>query len=195
MNSMKKCFTGGLLSLSLLSASAFADWIVDNEQSTVFFISTKNVNVSEIHHFKQIEGKLNNQGEFSLDIDLASVETGIAIRNTRMQDLLFNVSTFPKAHIQSSVPAEIVKLGKGESLHTTLAATLTLMGMTKPLSLDVTISKTAEQSYVVTSAQPLLLSASDVGLQGGVEALQKIAGLSSIGLTVPVSFNLILYKD
>jgi hypothetical protein len=44
---------------------------------------------------------------------------------------------------------------------------------------------------VATSTQPILISAADFGLTSGIEILQKLAGLSGIGLTVPVNFNLV----
>lgn len=194
MNLLKKSLTGSVAALSLLSANAFADFIVDNQQSSVFFISTKNINVSEILHFKSIEGALKKDGSFALDINLASVETGIEIRNSRMQEHLFKTDTFPKAHVAATVPAEVLDMAKGDTLHIKLPATLTLMGIDKALTLDVVINKNANQQYVVTSAQPVLIAAADVGLKEGVEMLQKLAGLSSIGLTVPVSFNLVLNK-
>ena len=194
MNILKKSLAGGVLAFSLLSANAFADFVVDNKQSNVFFISTKNINVSEIHHFKSIEGAMEKDGKFSLDINLASVETGIEIRNTRMQEQLFKVESFPKAHVAATLPAEVLALDKGQSVHIQLPATLSLMGIDKALSLDLVINKTVDEQYVVTSAQPVLIAAADVGLKEGVEILQKLAGLSSISLTVPVSFNLVLNK-
>jgi len=194
MNILKKTLTGGLFTLSLLSTSAFAHFVVDNEQSSVFFISTKNINVSEIHHFKSIEGAMEKDGKFSLDINLGSVETGIEIRNTRMQEQLFKVDSFPKAHITATLPPDVLALEKGQSVHIQLPATLNLMGIDKALNLDLVINKTVTEQYVVTSAQPVLIGAADVGLKEGIEVLQKLAGLSSIGLTVPVSFNLVLNK-
>lgn len=194
MNILKKTVAGGLFSLSLLSASAFAHFVVDNDQSSVFFISTKNLNVSEIHHFKSIKGTMEKDGKFALDINLASVETGIEIRNTRMQEQLFKVESFPKAHVSAILPADVLAMDKGQNLHIQLPATLSLMGIEKVLDLDLVITKTIDEQYVVTSAQPVLIGAADVGLKEGVEILQKLAGLSSIGLTVPVSFNLVLNK-
>ncbi|KXI30145.1 YceI family protein [Paraglaciecola hydrolytica] len=194
MKTLKKSLASGLLTLSFLSTSVFAHFVVDNDQSSVFFISTKNLNVSEIHHFKNIEGAMEKDGKFSLDINLGSVETGIEIRNTRMQEQLFKVDSFPKAHVSATLPAKVLAMDKGQSLRIQLPATLSLMGIDKALSLDLVINKTIEEQYVVTSAQPVLIGAADVGLKEGVEVLQKLAGLSSIGLTVPVSFNLVLNK-
>lgn len=192
MSNVRKFLPNCLVALSVLSTAALADWKVDSEQSKVFFISTKNLNISEIHSFSRIDGQLSSDGQFSADISLSSVETGIDIRNQRMRDMLFKVDLFPKANISATLPKGIMSLAKGESMHTELPATLTLMGASKALNLDLIVSKTNDGKYMVSSAKPLLLGASELGLQDGVEALQKIAGLTSIGLTVPVTFNLVL---
>ncbi|MEP7705598.1 YceI family protein [Paraglaciecola sp. 25GB23A] len=192
MSNVRKFLPNCLVALSVLSTAALADWKVDSEQSKVFFISTKNLNISEIHSFSRIDGQLSSDGQFSADISLSSVETGIDIRNQRMRDMLFKVDLFPKANISATLPKGIMSLAKGESMHTELPATLTLMGASKALNLDLIVSKTNDGKYMVSSAKPVLLGASELGLQDGVEALQKIAGLTSIGLTVPVTFNLVL---
>lgn len=192
MSNVRKILPNCLVALTLLSTAALADWKVDSEQSKVFFISTKNLNISEVHSFNRIDGQLSSDGQFSADISLSSVETGIDIRNQRMRDMLFKVDLFPKANISATLPKAIMGLAKGESMHTELPATLTLMGASKALNLDLIVSKTNDGKYMVSSAKPVLLGASELGLQEGVEALQKIAGLTSIGLTVPVTFNLVL---
>jgi polyisoprenoid-binding protein YceI len=192
VSNVRKILPNCLVALTLLSTAALADWKVDSEQSKVFFISTKNLNISEVHSFNRIDGQLSSDGQFSADISLSSVETGIDIRNQRMRDMLFKVDLFPKANISATLPKAIMGLAKGESMHTELPATLTLMGASKALNLDLIVSKTNDGKYMVSSAKPVLLGASELGLQKGVEALQKIAGLTSIGLTVPVTFNLVL---
>jgi polyisoprenoid-binding protein YceI len=192
VSNVRKILPNCLVALTLLSTAALADWKVDSEQSKVFFISTKNLNISEVHSFNRIDGQLSSDGQFSADISLSSVETGIDIRNQRMRDMLFKVDLFPKANISATLPKAIMGLAKGESMHTELPATLTLMGASKALNLDLIVSKTNDGKYMVSSAKPVLLGASELGLQEGVEALQKIAGLTSIGLTVPVTFNLVL---
>ncbi|MGO4892162.1 YceI family protein [Flavobacterium sp. W21_SRS_FM6] len=192
MINLKKLLPSYLIAASMISTAAMADWAVDSEQSKVFFISTKNLNTSEVHSFNRVEGKLSSDGKFTASIDLSTVETGIDIRNQRMREMLFKVDAFPQAKISATLAENIMALAKGETLHTELPATLTLMGIEKSLNLNVVVTKTTEGQFVVTSAKPVLLSAADLGLQAGVEALQKIAGLSSIGLSVPVTFNLVL---
>ena len=74
--------------LSILLASSVASatqWQINNNESQVNFISTKKVNIAEVHQFDKIAGNLAETGEFSLAIDLASVNTGIEIRDSRMK--------------------------------------------------------------------------------------------------------------
>jgi hypothetical protein len=58
----------------------------------------------------------------------------------------------------------------------------------------VQISKTNSGQLIATSTQAILIGAKDYGLAAGVELLQKIAALSSISLSVPVSFNMVFVQ-
>ena len=85
--------------LILSSLSAQAAWQLVNESSQLNFISTKASHIAEPHTFDLLSGSIADTGRVQLNIDLASVATGIDIRNERMQTMLFNVVTFPQAEI------------------------------------------------------------------------------------------------
>ena len=53
------------------------------------------------------------------------------------------------------------------------------------------VTRLNDQSFSVSSLEPLLLNADRLGLSNGVEALRAIAGLPSISKSVPVTFSLI----
>ncbi len=174
----------------LVCASASADWQLVNKGSQLNFISTKNIKVSEIHHFSNLSGSLTSAGELSVDIDLASVETGIDIRNSRMREKLFMVENFPKAMLTASLPKEIVAFTKGQAGTFTIPAKLSVLGQHKDIEVKVQVTKTDHNRFVATSVQPVMISAGDYGLQEGIDWLQNVAGLSSISPNVPVTFNL-----
>ncbi|GAC25401.1 YceI protein [Paraglaciecola mesophila KMM 241] len=174
----------------LVCASASADWQLLNKDSQLNFISTKNIKVSEIHHFSNLSGSLTSAGELSVDIDLASVETGIDIRNSRMREKLFMVENFPKAMLTASLPKEIVAFTKGQAGTFTIPAKLSVLGQHKDIEVKVQVTKTDHNRFVATSVQPVMISAGDYGLQEGIDWLQNVAGLSSISPNVPVTFNL-----
>lgn len=182
---------GILASLCLVVFSANAHWMLVENQSSVFFVTTKNQHVSEVHHFKNLQGEFNPQGQLKINIDLASIDSGIEIRDTRMREKLFVVDKFPKAILTAQLPDSVLTLEKGHSILVTMPAELSIMNSSKTLSVTVQVTRKMDNGIVATSTQPILISAADYGLAAGVEVLQKLAGLDSIGLTVPVNFNLV----
>lgn len=191
----RKTLIRNILAIScFISPTVLAHWHVNNDQSNVYFISTKKEHISELHHFTQLSGELNKKGKFSLTIRLASVETGIDIRNKRMNEHLFKVDTFPTANLTAQLPNKIMQLTNGQSSQFSLPAKLTLANHIQTVEVSVQVTKTNE-GYIATSIKPILLSASEFGLTQGITKLQELAGLPSIGLTVPVSFNLHLKQD
>lgn len=71
--------------LLTLSPAAFADWTLVGEESRIDYVSIKANSTGEVNYFKTLEGSITDSGAVSLTIDLNSVETGVSIRNERMQ--------------------------------------------------------------------------------------------------------------
>jgi len=177
--------------ISLMSASAFADWTLDNEQSTVSFVSVKKGTVMESHHFKTLTGHVSDVGKFSLNIDLSSVDTSIAIRDQRMNEHLFETAKFSQATISGLVPSSLLSsLKANNTTKTTLSSQLSLHGQTVPVTLVVSVTKLTDGSLLVASVKPVIIKATDFDLVKGIEKLRQLAGLPSISTTVPVSFVL-----
>ena len=92
-----------IFSTLLISSNALAQWSLINDESTVNYISIKSSKVSELNHFNMLNGTLNDNGSLSIDIDLASVETNIPIRNERVKTILFETTSFTKANILANL--------------------------------------------------------------------------------------------
>lgn len=177
--------------LSLTSLSAFANWTLNNDQSTVSFVSVKKGNVMEAHHFKSLTGNLSDSGKFSLSIDLKSVDTAIAIRDQRMAEHLFETTKFSQAIVEATLPTSLLAtLTVGNTIESSLSAQLSLHGQTVPVPLMLSITKLTNGSLLVTSVKPVIIKAADFDLVKGIEKLRQLAGLPSISTTVPVSFVL-----
>ncbi|MFC6438626.1 YceI family protein [Bowmanella sp. JS7-9] len=190
---MKKTNLIGLFSAALFTLPAFAAWQVDNQQSRLSIVSVKNAAVTEVHHFQRLEGGLMDSGEFSLSIDLASISSGIEIRDTRMRELLFNVADFPRAVVSARVtPALYQSLKAGQSVATDIDFTINLHGQVGNMSAAVLVTALENGGLQVVTQQPLVLRASEFGLDAGIDALRDIAGLKNINTMVPVSFHLTL---
>lgn len=182
------------LSLALLvgAPAALADWQLNNDGSSVDFISVKKSTVGEVHHFKQLSGGITDGGQASIDIDLSSVETNIPIRNERVQKLLFETAKFPKARIHTTVDDKRLKAMKaGETFDTEAELTLSLHDSEKTLKTRLRVVKLAGDRLLVSTADPLILNAGDYRLTQGVDKLREIAGLPSISPVVPVTATLV----
>lgn len=174
---------------------ANAKWQLDNTGSFLSFVSVKKGNIAEAHTFKQLAGNINKQGKATLQIELASVDTLIEIRNERMRNLLFETELFPKALFVADIDMAAVKaLANGATKTLTLKGSLALHGNKKDITTEVSVSRLDDNSLLVSSRKPILLNAQDFALEKGVEKLREVALLPSISTAVPVSFTL-LFKQ
>ena len=184
-----------LILLLAASASATADWQLDNANSSLHFMSTKNEHVTETHTFGQLSGSLSDNGALSVTVNLTTVDTGIDIRNQRMRDMLFKVADLPSANLTAQITEDVTKLASGKSLKQTVEATFSINGQSKVMPVEVQVTRLDSGALLATSTKPIVINARDFQLDGGVAALQKIAGLAGISLTVPLTFNVVFVQS
>jgi len=178
------------LSLSVFANSALAQWTLDNDASTLSFVTIKADHVAEVHTFDTLSGSVSDAGLVQITIELASVNTLISIRDERMQQMLFETGMFPRAGISANVDAAMLSsLQVGAIQNASIEFTLTLHGEQKTYTADVQITR-LEPGIQVSTLKPILVQAGDHNLITGVEALREVAGLPSISQAVPVSFTL-----
>lgn len=181
--------------LILFSSSVFSDWYLVNEESRLNFISIKASNIAEIHSFKKISGNVKENGEAQLSINLASLETLIPIRNERMGNLLFETKIYPSAVFKLEVDLEkMLLIDIGKSYEVKYRGMFGFKNKQFPLLVKLEVTRLSNQSFSVSSLEPLLLNADRLGLSNGVEALRAVAGLPSISKSVPVTFSLMFRK-
>jgi len=178
-----------LLSLGMpAQASDAKAWDLNNSLSRLSFVSIKATDIGEVHSFTQLAGKLTDDGQVQIAIELASVETLIPIRNQRMQTLLFETEIFPTATLRAKIdPALLSALSTGGVVTQTVDAKLSVRDQTTAITLEVIAAKTSAERLVVSTLQPVLLNAGALGLSEGVEKLRAVAGLPNISQAVPVS--------
>ena len=183
-----------LICLILGSVSVSAQWSLDNEASVLSVVTVKAEHIAEAHTFNSLSGSLGADGQLSVEVELASVDTLIPIRNERMREMLFEVDVFPVALLSAEVDVkELSSLEVGEWLDQEIPLTLALHGNTVGMDAAVRITQ-LDDGYSASLLTPLILSADNVGLVAGVEKLRQVAGLSSISRSVPVSFN-VTFRD
>lgn len=179
--------------LLLMAQATLADWRLTSA-SKVGYVSIKNNAIAEHNVFSGVTGSLSKKGQLKINIDLSTVETQVDIRNQRMRELFFEVTQYPQAVVTAELDVqELAQIDSGAPLEIVKPFTLSLHGVEATAEAHLRVVAVGERAWVST-VRPILISAADFGLEGGVSALQKIAGLEAIAAVVPVSIDLKFVK-
>jgi polyisoprenoid-binding protein YceI len=175
-------------------APAQADWTL-SESSRIGFVSIKNNSIGENNAFERVSGSISQSGQVSISVDLSSVETGVGIRNERLQKMLFEVLSFPTATIDAALTdKQIAALEAGGAQTESVGVSISLHGKTVNKAAKLSVSAFGDEFRVMT-IQPIVITAQEFGLEAGVAALQQIAGLNAISRSIPVTVDLRLTAD
>ena len=175
----------------LCSLSAQAEWELNSADSSFYYVTSKAAAISEINTFNNLSGNIDNNGSAILEIDLASVDTAIEIRNQRVKDMLFETQQYPTATVNIDIDSSaLANMDAGTSTVASYNYSLSLHGVTTELIADLRLTKVSDSQIEIQPAQPLIIGASLFGLAEGVEALREVAGLPSINPNVIVDFSL-----
>jgi polyisoprenoid-binding protein YceI len=187
---------GMLLSSMLIAIPAQAAWRLNNDQSILSFISIKASDIAEVHHFNTLAGMIEDDGSVNVEIELASVDTLIPIRDQRMREVLFETNAFPIATVTAKIdPALAENLRAGEVTTVTAEVLVELHGEAAPMVIELDFVSLTDTRILVSSQKPVIVNAGMFNLVDGIEQLRQIAGLPSISKAVPVSFRLIFDQD
>ena len=179
--------------LLLMAQATLADWRLTSA-SKVGYVSIKNNAIAEHNVFSGVTGSLSKKGQLKINIDLSTVETQVDIRNQRMRELFFEVTQYPQAVVTAELDVqELAQVDSGAPLEIVKPFTLSLHGVEVTAEAHLRVVAVGGRAWVST-VRPILISAADFGLEGGVAALQKIAGLEVIAAVVPVSVDLKFVK-
>ena len=183
-----------LLSAMGVMAPVQADWTL-SESSRIGFVSIKNNSIGENNAFERVSGSISANGQVSVSVDLSSVETGVGIRNERLQKMLFEVASFPTATINAALTdKQIAALDAGGAQTESVGVSISLHGKTVNKAANLSVSASGGEIRVMTT-QPIVITAQEFGLEAGVAALQQIAGLNAISRSIPVTVDLRLTAD
>ena len=186
--------TTTFMTVALAALPVQADWSI-NDASRVGFVSIKNNVIGENNAFQRVSGGISDEGAVTVNIDLTSVETGVGIRNERLQKMLFNVASFPQATVSAQLSeAQLMALKSGGSVAESVSVSVALHGKTVSKQVELAAAQSGD-TVRVTTTQPIVITAAEFDLEAGVAALQKIAGLNAISRSIPVTVDLQLSTD
>lgn len=187
---MKKLLCGLFLYV-LTAASQALD--LDGEASVLNVVSIKNNKIAELFYFRELSGTLDlSSGKATVNIALASIDSGIGIRDERMKKHLFNVEENTAALFAAKVDVKaLAAMPKGQPQPMPLEGELQIAGQSQAVSFDTLVTKLDDGSIRVLSAAPAFVDVAGLGLEGGINTLRELAGLKAISLAVPVSFSVL----
>jgi hypothetical protein len=155
-------------------------------------VSTKNANVSEVQRFLVLHGKVDPEGLAQVEVELESINSGVPLRDERMRKELFQIDRFSDALITTKIDLRPINdLAPGAQLELRLPLTVDLHGKQHQYQAELLATRLDDRRFQVVTLEPLVINAEDFDLAPGLEALRKMAGLSAISLSVPVSAVLI----
>lgn len=185
-----------IIALMLAPVPSLAAWTLSNEASQVSFVSVKAGDAGEVHRFTQLSGAITSDGDASVVIQLASVDTLIPLRDERMREMLFQTELFPVASLRANVDmAALNAIEPGDSMDMTANLILDLRDQQIELPAEMIVARLGEDRLMVSSRKPIIVNAASVDLVDGIEALREVANLPSISKAVPVSFVLTFEED
>lgn len=191
-----KTFYKTIFVLNVVATPAFAAWTLDNAESQVSFVSVKAGDAGEAHRFRELSGSLADDGQASVVIQLASVDTMIPVRDERMREMLFETEIFPTATLSATIDMDALQsIAPGDSMDMAANLTLDLRDQQVELPAEMIVARLGDHKLLVSSRKPIIVNAASVGLVDGIEALRAVANLPSISKAVPVSFVLTFEDD
>jgi hypothetical protein len=180
---------------SLFSSAAYADWILDAENSNISYGTVKNDMIGENNTFKTISGHLNNDGQIDIEIDLSSIDTLIEIRDGRMRDIVFKVSENATAKLSGQMDLKAYdnqEIGTSRIIETTVS--LELVGQKLEHDVKLLVTRLAKNKVMVTPHGVMFIDADDYDLVDAIEILRNLAGLDSIASVISMGFYLTFIK-
>jgi len=192
---MKFISTAIIATSLLLSNPAFAGgWKSVDAESSIAFGSIKKDTVGEVHHFTKVNGTVSKEGKLSINIDLASVQTNIDIRNERMTNHVFQEGKATATLSGEIDMSEVDNLKVGETRIMEIEAVLSFVGIENDIEANMLVARLSENRVLVSTADFIMLSTEDLEIDAGINKLMELAKLPGITRVTPVSARMVFEK-
>ncbi|MDE1351610.1 YceI family protein [Vibrio aestuarianus] len=190
---MKKVLSTLAMTLSLFSSASIAtdNFTLDSNFSSVSFATIKKQYIVEPAMIKTLSGTLDSNGQFNVSIDLNGIDTGIKIRDTRINEIFFESDKYSLVKVSGKV--DWVSSGEG-SHKINVPAEVTVFGKTNSIEFPVIILN-AGDTVMVSSSSPVIIDAGDFGIPSkNLADLAATVGGIEISDRVPLTINLTFNK-
>jgi len=197
-NTTMNFLTNLALATALMTSTAFAgghaNWTSVEGQSSVAFGSIKKDVVGEVHQFSVVTGTVSETGAVEITIDLSSVETNIDIRNERIIQHVFQAGK-ANATLNGEIEMDDVNtLEVGAMTFVDLEGTFSFAGIEADIDAEMLVARLTEDRVLVTTADFIMLSTADLGIDAGIDKLMALAKLPGITRVAPVTVRMVFEK-
>lgn len=169
-------------------------WTLDGGTSKIAFGSVKKDTVGEVHTFDGLSGTVAADGSVNVQIELATVDTLIDIRNERIMEHVFKGT--PTATLAANFDMDdIADLAVGDTAVVDVEGILTLVGTSVEVETEMFVARLSDTRVLVTTSDMVMLSTADAGLTAGIDKLMELADLPGITRVAPVTMRLIFNAD
>ncbi len=178
-----------------------ADWVLENKQSSLNWLSNKLVQKShkavyEHNRFRNFSATVDAAGIIQLDVNLNSVDTKVPVRDERIRKYVFVTDKYPLAHLRGKMSlAALTALKIGETRIESPKFTLEMHGVSHEITPKISITKLANQGFAIQSIEPVLVDAAIFGMSKGFEKLRELVHLFNIPTVIPVSFRMVFVQS
>ena len=161
----------GLIGLSTANLAFAADWQFDLGKTSVNFVTPPSGLTQVSGGFSKFDGQITGDifdqkhVQISFTVQANSVSTGLGWRDSTLKgDSLFNVDKYPTITFKTTNVTQI------DPAHVIMQGDLTMLGVTKPLKVKVTLEKPkmdpATKVVSISATADSVVSRSDWGMTG-----------------------------
>ena len=165
----------------------------------VSVISRKNGEVEDTHHIKVsgVDLTIPAGGDFlaatgSVDVDVTTWNSGLEIRDQRVKELFFDAASHPTATFEltkvSGFQGKMVSTDVEDAM---LEGKLSFAGTEGPAVFPVQVSRPTDDSWVISTPNPVLIDTEEYGLDGNVGKVAEACGVE-LATEFKMSFTLLL---
>lgn len=179
----------GLIGLSATHVAFAADWQFDLSKTSVNFVTPPSGLTQVSGGFSKFDGQITGDifdqkhVQISFTVQANSVSTGLGWRDSTLKgDSLFNVDKYPTITFKTTNVTQI------DPAHVIMQGDLTMLGVTKPLKVKVTLEKPKMDPVTkvvsISATADSVVSRSDWGMTGYSSFVGNDIAVHMIGVMV-----------
>ncbi len=167
------------------------NYTIDSALSNINITTIKKSYIVENANISNVTGSFKDK-VFSVSFGFQNIDTGVSIRNERLNEVYFMSKLYPSVEIKGMFSEPLI----APSISTmTIQTNISFYNQSKTIDIPVIISHNLEYTTVST-VNPVIIKAEDFNIPSiNLEKLSELVGNIAISDQVPVTFNLVFKRE